>query len=131
MGVLALVLLFNQTLGLLHGIAHGPSIAAGTAAHVAQVPNVAASVAEFDRHAAGFLTQLFSGHSSHDGDPECRLYDQSSHFDAMPGVPVVALPLGSAAFRFLCSSGPGCGPLARAVPGARPSVGSLNPPFSK
>ena len=41
MGVLALVLLFNQTLGLLHGIAHGPSVAAGTATHVAPLPNAA------------------------------------------------------------------------------------------
>jgi len=93
MGLLALVLLLNQTLGLIHGIAHGPSIAAGTATHLAQVTNVAASVVEFDRDAAGFLSRLFSGHSSQDGNPECRLYDQSSHFDAMPGVPVLALPL--------------------------------------
>lgn len=93
MGVLALVLLFNQTLGLLHGIAHRPSIAAGTATQVAPVPNAAAAIAEIDHDAGEFLARLFSAHINHDGDPECRLYDQSSHFDAMPGVPVLALPL--------------------------------------
>lgn len=93
MGVLALVLLFNQTLGLLHGIAHRPSIVAGTATHVAPLPNAAAVMAESDHDAGDFLARLFSAHISHDGDPECRLYDQSSHFDVMPGVPVLALPL--------------------------------------
>lgn len=93
MGALALVLLLNQTLGLLHGIVHVPSITTGSAAHTAQVLNGAAAVAQFDHDADGFLTRLFSGHSRHDGDPECRLYDQSSHLEAVPGVPVLALPL--------------------------------------
>ena len=95
MGVLALVLLLSQTLGLLHGIVHGPSIASGHIAH--QVP-VADVVADHDYD--GLFTRLFSGHSSHDGDSGCRLYDQSSHCDAMPGVLVLALPLVLTPFIF-------------------------------
>ena len=89
MAVLALVLLLTQTLGLLHGIVHGPWNATGPAAHVVQVADV---VVEPDHDADNFFTRLLSGHSSQDGGSDCRLFDQSSHFDAMPGLPVLALP---------------------------------------
>lgn len=100
MGVLALVLLLNQTVGLMHGIVHGPSIIAGPAAQVAQASHAAALVAEPDHDADAFMTSLFSGHNSHGGEVDCRLYDQSSHCDAMPGVPLLALPLVQQPFVF-------------------------------
>jgi hypothetical protein len=84
MVVLALVLLLSQALGLLHGIVHGPSSATGHAVHVAH------EMGEPDRDAERFFSRLFSGHED---DADCRLYDQSSHFDLMPDVPVLALPL--------------------------------------
>lgn len=93
MVALALVVLLSQTLGLLHGIVHVPSLVAGSAAHAVPVPETAVVAAEFDHAADSFSSRLFSGHGSSDGDPACRLYDQSSHFDVMPGVPVLALPL--------------------------------------
>jgi hypothetical protein len=99
MGVLALVLLLNQTLGLLHGIVHGPLIATGHAAHVGQVADV---VAQADHDADNFFSRLFSGHEE---DSACRLYDQSSHLDAVPGVPVLALPLVLQPFVFSVLSG--------------------------
>lgn len=86
--VFALVLLLSQSLGLLHGIVHGPLIATGAAAAVAQVTD-ARVVVEPEQGADSFFTRPFSGHK---GDSDCRLYDQSSHFDAMPGLPVLALP---------------------------------------
>lgn len=93
LGVLALVLLLSQTLGLLHGIVHAPSMATGPTAQVAHVPNAAEVVAEPAPGADPYFSRLFRGHSNQDGDPACCLYDQSSHFDALPGVPVLALPL--------------------------------------
>jgi hypothetical protein len=93
-GVLALVLLLSQSLGLLHGIMHAPSAAAG---HAAQVVH---AVGEVEHGAGRFLDRLFSGHSSEDGDSGCRLYEQSSHCDAMPGVLVLALPLVLTPFVF-------------------------------
>lgn len=90
----ALVLLLSQSLGLLHGIVHGPSGASG---HAAQVVH---AVGEVEHGADRFLDRLFSGHSSEDGDSGCRLYDQSSHCDAMPGVLVLALPLVLTPFFF-------------------------------
>ena len=84
--VLALVLLLSQSLGLLHGIVHGPLSATGAAASVAKVAD---AVVEPEQGADSFFTRPFSGHN---GGSDCRLFDQSSHFDAMPGLPVLALP---------------------------------------
>lgn len=95
LAVLALVLLWSQSLGLLHGIVHGPSSAIGAATHVAHVAHVADAVAQPGPGADSFFTRPFSGHRD---DSDCRLYDQSSHFDAMPGLPVLALPLVLAPF---------------------------------
>ena len=96
-GLLALVLLLSQTLGLLHGVAHGPALAGGHApAHEA----VTAPDAD-----APFLLRLFSGHASHEGEPACRLYDQSSHCDTLPVLPVLVLPLVLAPYVFSVLSG--------------------------
>lgn len=98
-GGLALVLLLSQTLGLLHGITHGPALAGGAPVAVALAVQAGA------HDAGGFLSHLFSGHAPHESDPDCRLYDQSSHVDAMPGLPVLVLPLGLAPFVFSVLSG--------------------------
>ena len=100
-GLLALVLLLSQTLGLLHGVAHGPALAGG---HALAREAVTAPDVDADAHAP-FLMRLFSGHASHEGDPACRLYDQSSHFDTVPGLPVLVLPLVLAPFVFSVLSG--------------------------
>lgn len=84
MGLLVLVLLFNQTLGLLHGTVHGPMNGTVTSAVMAIPPAI-------DTHKADSLIgRLFGGHQA---ESDCRLFDQASHLDAMPGVPVVVLPL--------------------------------------
>ena len=85
--LLALVLLWSQSLGLLHGIVHGQSQASGAGASAWQV---GANVVTPEPGADSFFSRPFSGH---DRAADCRLYDQSSHFDAMPGVPMLALPL--------------------------------------
>jgi hypothetical protein len=163
-GLLALVLLLSQTLGLLHGIVHGQAGAGGHRAYATQLVRVApardAYVAQArevpDAHEApvaapaahspvGFLARLFSGHvhahdqshghghdhendhdhdygsgsgsgsgsgadahASDDADDDttaCRLFDQSSHCDLMPGVPLLALPLLLTPFVFSVLTG--------------------------
>jgi hypothetical protein len=98
-GGLALVLLLSQTLGLLHGIAHGPAQPGEAPVAVAFAPPAAGHAAD------SFLNHLFSGHAHHESDPDCRLYDQSGHVDAMPGLPVLVLPLVLAPFVFSVLSG--------------------------
>ncbi len=98
--VFALVLLLSQSLGLLHGIVHGPWGATGAAASVAQVTG---AVVESELGTDNFFIRPFS---SHNGDSDCRLYDQSSHFDAMPGLPVLALPQVLPPFVFSVLPGP-------------------------
>ncbi|TFZ00150.1 hypothetical protein [Ramlibacter humi] len=66
------VLLLAQLIGLLHGIAHAP---------LAHPVSVAAPAAESKPPLAG----LFQAHD----DGTCRLFDQLSHGDAAPCVPVV------------------------------------------
>ena len=111
----ALALLVAQALGLLHGIVHSPVQANSTAystaystalAHAPSVRGPAlrtvtpsytrshgASTGDVRRKAAAapdFLALLFSGHLD---KSDCRSYDQLSHFDAVPGVAALALPL--------------------------------------
>lgn len=92
--------LLSQTLGLVHGIVHlhqgegQPSIHAHTHAHVGE------ETCDEDGH--GFLSRLFGGHTS---DTDCRLYDQSSHVDSMPGTPSLVLPLVMGAFVFSVLAG--------------------------
>ena len=93
MGVLALVLLLNQTLGLLHGIVHAPSITTAVGMHHPHARAGVDAVAAPDRSAGSWFSWLFEGHSRDSGSADCRLFGQSSHCDAMPGVPVLALPL--------------------------------------
>lgn len=104
--LLAFVLLLSQTLGLLHGIVHAPSIVTGHAVYGAhEVTHEPHATALAGPDAGGFLTRLFSGHSTDEAVPDCRLYDQSSHFDGMAGLPVLALPLVLAPFVFSVLTG--------------------------
>lgn len=87
--VLAVALWFAGTLGLMHRSLHVPGLPAA-AAQAAQIVH---------KHTAHHLASLFGDHT----DAECRLYDQLSHGSAMPGVPLLVLPmlLPSATFAFL------------------------------
>jgi hypothetical protein len=85
-GLLMLALLLSQTLGLWHSVVHGPIHGAS----------------------GGWAAQVFSGHGaqgvhqdhgvkevqgSTDDTPQCRLYDQCSHGDALIQLPALAPPL--------------------------------------
>lgn len=97
MGVLALVLLLNQALGLLHGVVHAPSSSTGVGTHQAHARAGAAAAAAPERIAGSLVYRLFEGHSR-DSSADCRLFDQSGHCDVMPGVLALALPLVLQAF---------------------------------
>lgn len=73
--LLTLALWFASTLGLVHGVLHVPGV---PQARSVEVGNKLSFV-------------LFTDH--HDGDAQCRLYDQLSHGPAAIGVPMIALPL--------------------------------------
>ena len=99
--LLAAALLLAQLLGLMHGVLHGPQahVHQHSHMHVHHEPAVAgvphdedhdhAADAQAD-HGDGWLASLFS---SHDGDSDCRLFDQASHGQAAPLVPMLSLPL--------------------------------------
>lgn len=81
---LACVLL-AQALGLMHGVVHG--LKAPAAGHpAAGLPAATATV----RPAAHWLGDIFA---SHQGDNDCRIYDQASHGNAAPPVAALALPV--------------------------------------
>ncbi len=93
---LALVLVLAPLMGLMHGVTHGgmdPGHA--TAAHLLEGD-------DGHGHAQGWLADLFSAHGD---DSDCRVYDQLSHGDAAPVLPLVALPLALSAFVFLFLQG--------------------------
>ena len=80
--VLTLALWFASTLGLVHGVVHTPGLAQGPA----QV-----STAHADKSLLASVAALFTDH--HEGDAQCRLYDQLSHGPAAVSVPLMVLPL--------------------------------------
>jgi len=111
--LLVAALLLAQLLGLMHGVVHGPQSHFHTHTH-----SPAHSHAHHDVHhddtqhhehislthaeeqvegEGGWLNALFA---SHDGDSDCRLFDQASHGHAAPTFPMLSLPLvlSSAAF---------------------------------
>ncbi len=81
---LALALWFASTLGLVHGTLHGHG------SPLQPAPTLQAG-AQPDSGAASGLGKLFDGHAN--GDGPCRLFDQLSGGQALPGVPPVLLPL--------------------------------------
>ena len=109
--LLAAALLLAQLLGLMHGVVHGPQ------AHVHSHSSLNSSVhhdGHQHEHSAlalahaeeegegGWLASLFS---SHDGDSDCRLFDQASHGQAAPAFPLLSLPLVLSSVAFDISRG--------------------------
>lgn len=82
---LALALLVAPALGHMHRIVHGP-----------QAHAVHAHVQAEHGHAHG-VADLFA---VHEDDSSCRLFDQLTHSDALPGLPALVLPLLLAPFLF-------------------------------
>lgn len=84
--LLAFALLWAQALGLAHGIVHGPQLSSG---HAVSQPSLADASGAGAAVADGFLAQLLAGHQGH---PDCRVFEQLSHADVLPGVSSPALP---------------------------------------
>ena len=80
--VMVLALVLAPALGLVHGVLHGDRVH-HTHQHIHH-----ADVHTHDDHAAG-LEQLFADHSE---ATDCRVYDQQSHADLAPGIPMLVLP---------------------------------------
>ena len=92
---LAAVLVLTQTLGLIHGMTHGKTMAEATRhIHV----HVHASPDEGDQHqhhdlaatpASGFMASVFA---LHERASDCRLFDQCSHGAGAASVVLQLLP---------------------------------------
>ena len=79
-----------QTLGFMHNIVHAPAAQHGGQTcllHTEVHTEVHAGAQE--RAANAWLADLFA---AHDDESDCRLYDQFSHGDCMPAVPLLCLP---------------------------------------
>lgn len=105
--LLAAALLLAQLLGLMHGVVHGPQahIHAHSHAHHGSHHQEHAALAhaeEAGEGEGGWLASLFS---SHDGDSDCRLFDQASHGQAAPTFPMLSLPLALCTVAFDISRG--------------------------
>jgi hypothetical protein len=101
-------LLVAQTLGLFHGVVHGPGHGLTHSPGHDTAHDHAHDEAHDDAPALAHQTlfeQLFSGHASDDLDPQCRLFDQSSHLDSLPALPVMGLPLAISPFVFSLQTG--------------------------
>lgn len=83
-------LLAAPALAHLHRTLHGPH------ADLAHAATAQAHAGDHD-HAHGWIERLFA---AHDDDSSCRLYDQLSQTDALPGVPLLAFPLVLTPFLF-------------------------------
>jgi hypothetical protein len=105
--LLAAALLFAQLLGLMHGVVHGPQAQLHTHPHSNvhhdghRHEHAALAHAE-EEGDAGWLASLFS---SHDGDSDCRLFDQASDGQAAPTFPMLSLPLVLSSVAFDISRG--------------------------
>lgn len=73
-----------QSLGAMHTIVHA------TAAHATHQAGPAHSEAQGRAITTGWVAKLFAAHSD---ESDCRLYDQVSHGDCMPAVPLLGFPL--------------------------------------
>jgi hypothetical protein len=105
--LLVAALLLAQLLGLMHGVVHGPQAHVHSQSHVHhdghqhQQEHSALAHAE-EEGDAGWLASLFS---SHEGDSDCRLFDQASHGQAAPAFPMLSLPLVLSSVAFDISRG--------------------------
>jgi len=89
--LLAAALLWAPLLGQLHRITHGPAQAGLAAAHQHEDADDSACHGHHHPAHAGWLGALFGGHDQ--GAEGCRLYDQLTQADTLPGVPLLVLPL--------------------------------------
>jgi hypothetical protein len=102
--LLAAALLLAQLLGLMHGVVHDPQAHIHSHAHAHhdgrhQEHSV---LAHAEEERGGWLASLFS---SHDSDSDCRLFDQASHGQAAPALPMLSLPLVLSSVAFDISRG--------------------------
>ena len=93
--VLACTLLLAQTLGLMHGVVHGPQAHIHSSGHEHHDHDHDHPDAAEADHGTGWLASLFS---SHDGDSDCRLFDQASHGNAAPAMLALGLPMVLSSF---------------------------------
>lgn len=84
--VLVAALLLAQTLGMVHGVVHS---SASEHTHVHSHTH-ADDHADEGAHEDGVLGALFA---LHDGEKDCRLYDQASHGGMLSLVVALALPV--------------------------------------
>ena len=94
--LLVFALLLAQILGLMHGVVHGGV----HAPHRSQFHMPLHDGGQEQQHLhddgpdagqnAGWLASLFA---SHEGEPDCRLFDQASHGSAVPAVALLSLPV--------------------------------------
>ena len=82
---LALALLVAPALGHMHRIVHGPQT---------HTPHAQVHAPQMQGHG---VADLFAVHGD---DSSCRLFDQLTHSDALPAMPVLALPLLLVPFLF-------------------------------
>ncbi len=82
---LALALLVAPALGHMHRIVHGPQT---------HTPHAQVHAPPAQAHG---VADLFAVHGD---DSSCRLFDQLTHSDALPAMPVLALPLLLVPFLF-------------------------------
>lgn len=93
--VAVVALLVAQTLGLAHRVVHPGGAVAGvehTHAHTHGHEHESG-------HHPSLLAALFAGH---DEAPDCRLYDQLSHADLLPALPVAVPALHPPALQLAC-----------------------------
>ena len=94
--LLAFALLLAQTLGLMHGVMHGNGNGNGNgnANHAKQHSPDSVAHLDANDHAdhADHDDGLAALFSTHDTEPDCRLYDQAGHGGAAPAVVSINLP---------------------------------------
>lgn len=93
--ILLLALVLAPALGQLHRIAHGSPAATAHVHSHAESADAQADHAH-DTQGAGWFAGLFSAHDL----PDCRLYDQLTHADTLPSLPLLVLPLVLTPFLF-------------------------------
>ena len=89
--LLGCALLLAQALSLMHGVVHAPQAGSNGTAVVTMRAAAAVTVStQTDRSGGHWVDDLFS---SHQGENDCRLYDQASHDGAVPRLAALALPV--------------------------------------
>ena len=106
--MLALSLLLGQTLGLVHAVLHGEAIAYEHQQHAAHDEHQHENQHDHDHGIESWPAQraepatpgaaLEALFGEHEDSSNCRLFDQASHADVAPGLPLLAL-----AMQLVCS----------------------------